>query len=144
MIPKFRIWDKNLEELYDVEEIKYMYNNLVGKTDAFFYYYNKECFRSLLLNDCENEVMQSTGMFGKNGKEIYEGDVVETIRFKGRCDDVGGYYEYEHEYKGVVKQLEGCWVIDTNDETIELYSDIDEIEIVGHKYMEDYKELLHD
>lgn len=60
------------------------------------------------------------------------------------CDYKGFCYEYSHDYKGVVKQLEGCWVIDTNDETIELYSDIDEIEIVGHKYMEDYKEFLNE
>lgn len=142
MIPKFRIWDKNLEELYDVEEIKYMYNNLVGKTDAFFYYDNKECFRSLLLDDCGNEVMQFTGIFDKNGKEIYEGDVVVTTRIKG----IYGYHGacYEHNHKGVVKQFKGCWVIYTGDTAFYLWSELHEYKIIGHKYMEDYKEFLND
>ena len=104
----------------------------------------RDSFRSYILDDCGNELMQSTGMFDKNREEIFEGDIVETTRFKGRCDDVGGYYEYEKDYKGVVKKIEGCFVIDTNDETIELYSDIDEIEIIGNKYMEEYKEFLNE
>lgn len=138
MIPKFRVWDKYMNAMFDVKAINYHLKAVYGLNTEYIEY-NQKTFPFK-----DYPIMQSTGMFDKNGKEIYEGDVVVTTRFKGRCDDVGGYYEYEHEYKGVVKQLEGCWVIDANDETIELYSDIDEIEIVGHKYMEDYKEFLND
>lgn len=141
MIPKFRIWDKNLEELYDVEEIKYMYNNLVGKTDAFFYYDNKECFRSLLLNDCENEVMQFTGMFDKNGKEIYEGDVVEILKYHDLYDNL---LKSSIKFTGLVDFDEGQWKIISKKGRLPLFSEYTEIEVIGHKYMEDYKEFLND
>lgn len=141
MIPKFRIWDKNLEELYDVEEIKYMYNNLVGKTDAFFYYDNKECFRSLLLNDCENEVMQFTGMFDKNGKEIYEGDVVEILKYHDLYDNL---LKSSIKFTGLVDFDEGQWKIISKKGTLPLFSKNTEIEILGHKYMEEYQEFLNE
>ncbi|MDS3014523.1 YopX family protein, partial [Streptococcus pneumoniae] len=59
----------------------------------------------------EIELMQSTGLKDKNGKEIFEGDIVRTTRFLGRADEIGGFYEYDKEFIGIVKQIEGSWVI---------------------------------
>ncbi len=76
--------------------------------------------------------MQSTGLFDKNGTEIFEGDIVKTTRFFGRADEVGGFYEYDKEIIGVVKQLEGAWVIDTGSEAVNLWTEIEENEVIGN------------
>ena len=75
-----------------------------------------------------------TGLFDKNGKEIFESDIVKTTRFFGRADESGGFYEYEKEFIGIVKQLEGAWVIDTEKGAVYLWSDIDENEILGNTW----------
>ncbi|HFN7465215.1 YopX family protein [Streptococcus pneumoniae] len=82
----------------------------------------------------EIELMQSTGLKDKNGKEIFEGDIVRTTRFLGRADEIGGFYEYEKDYVGVVKVLEGSWVIDTGSVAVRLWSEIDESEVLGNIY----------
>ncbi|EHZ22624.1 hypothetical protein SPAR36_2031 [Streptococcus pneumoniae GA14688] len=82
----------------------------------------------------EIELMQSTGLRDKNGKEIFEGDIVRTTRFLGRADEIGGFYEYEKDYVGVVKVLEGSWVIDTGSVAVRLWSEIDESEVLGNIY----------
>jgi hypothetical protein len=79
-------------------------------------------------------LMQSTGLVDKNGKEIFEGDIVKTTRFFGRADEVGGFYEYDKEIIGVVKQLEGAWVIDTGSEAVNLWTEIEENEVIGNVY----------
>ena len=80
------------------------------------------------------ELMQSTGLLDKNGKEIFEGDIVKTTRFFGRADETRGFYEYEKELIGIVKQLEGAWVIETGKGAVYLWSDIDENEILGNTW----------
>lgn len=80
------------------------------------------------------ELMQSTGLKDKNGKEIFEGDIVRTTRFVGRADEVGGFYEYDKEFIGIVKQLEGSWVIDTGSDAVCLWTEIEENEIIGNIY----------
>ena len=60
----------------------------------------------------------------------------------GRADEIGGFYEYEKDYLGVVKVLEGSWVIDTGSDAVNLWSEIDENEVLGNIY--ESLELLED
>lgn len=115
MIPKFRVWhhDSEIEE-FELNDTL-MNDYITAYTD-------------------EIELMQSTGLRDKNGKEIFEGDIVRTTRFLGRADEIGGFYEYEKDYVGVVKVLEGSWVIDTGSVAVRLWSEIDESEVLGNIY----------
>ena len=116
MIPKFRAWDKNTKKMNGMVEI----------------YRNRKQEIELLPRDDNTILMQSTGLFDVNDKEIFEDDIVKTTRFFGRADESGGFYEYEKELIGIVKQLEGTWVIDTEKGAVYLWSDIDENEILGN------------
>ena len=144
MTPKFRAWVKIGKRMffsddilaidYENEEIVtqqvYFENGLPDDRDIYCY------------NPDEIELMQSTGLKDKNGKEIFEGDIVRTTRFLGRADEIGGFYEYEKDYVGVVKVLEGSWVIDTGSVAVRLWSEIDESEVLGNIY--EKPELLED
>lgn len=82
------------------------------------------------------EIMRFTDILDNSEprKEIFEGDIVKTTRFFGRADEVGGFYEYDKEIIGVVQQLEGAWVIDTGDNAVDLWTEIEENEVVGNIY----------
>ena len=94
------------------------------------------------IGDCTVVIVGLALLIKEDVQEIFEGDIVRTTRFLGRADEIGGFYEYEKDYLGVVKVLEGSWVIDTGSDAVNLWSEIDENEVLGNIY--ESLELLED
>lgn len=119
MIPKFRAWDKFDKVMRDVTLLDYN-QNFVGYSYPVF-----------MKSTMHMELMQSTGLKDKNGKEIFEGDVVsiDTDEFDLL------FVKYE---SGIY------WLMD-DEECVEHLSDYYKyVSIVGNIYenkdiLEDYK-----
>ena len=131
MLPKFRVWMKSLKWMCDVTNISFdsKFVDICQQGDT------ERCTEMSVEFD-EIELMQSTFLFDKNNKEIFEGDVVRQVRTQPTTEN--------ETITGVVTMLEGAWLIMNDNEQLAsyLWSETDENEIIGDIY--ENPELLED
>ena len=114
MIPKFRAWDKETKTMNGMAEI----------------YRNRNQEIELHPRDENIVLMQSTGLFDKKGKEIFEGDIVQ-------FEDCYEFSDYLYVNTGIVEWCQGGFHI-TNRDSVSMEDLIDgdllDVTIIGNIY----------
>lgn len=115
MIPRFRAWDKEFKEMVQVDAL--VFDEQIIKAT----YKNG----NVVKEDLKNYVlMQSTGLKDKNGKEIFEGDVVKMAK---------NVYS-EPTYYEVVIHRGGAYRLESKQHGCELWLRYTDCEIAGDIY----------
>lgn len=118
MIPKFRAWHKTWEEMGKISWILFHDD---GKVDAVLF--NGRDFDFKLKID-KIELMQSTDLYDKNGKEIFEGDIVKMAK---------DFYS-EPAYYEVIRHRGGAYRLESNQHGCELWLRHTNCEVIGNIY----------
>ena len=131
MKPKFRAWDVHEKKMFTNDQLIIWNGNVYANDNSEL---NVNNLKGWSID--EKYLMQSTGLKDKNGKEIFEGDIV---KYKAGCNTFTEEVAYD-------KNFAGFGVRDANADIIfsfgELAEDIDlnSLEVVGSIY--ENQELL--
>lgn len=106
---EFRAWEKNLKEMIEVNDINFK-GEVINSNDIWRFF-------------DEIELMQYTGLKDKNGKKIYEGDILL----------------YNNHIKGIVWYKNGAFVRSYKNSNVYLMYDsfitdgcLDDYEVIGN------------
>ena len=129
MTPKFRAWMKSLKWMCDVTNISFdsKFVDICQQGDT-------ERYTEMSVEFDEITLMQSTGLFDRNGKEIFEGDILD---YRGRKALVRWHGSYASFIYRFVDELQK-----RNTEWKPLYLAYMKCEIIGNIY--ENPELLED
>ena len=123
MIPKFRAYDSgSLSRMYQPEEVMVCDGNI--------WIIDEDSVAGEWIVNNDIHLMQSTGLKDKNGKEIFEGDVVKMSK------DVYS----ELTYYEVTRHYGGAYRLESKQHGCELWLRHTDCEVVGNIY--ENKELL--
>ena len=134
---KFRCWDTENKEMLEVQELDYedSYNGQpMIRTTMYSDYFDTE----------DMILMQYVGLKDKNGKEIYEGDIVKVKLYKG---------EEEKYFVGKVEYFGSSFIVDAdNDSDYHVYDldgfgidfkyNLEDCEVIGNVWED--SDLLND
>ena len=134
MIPKFRAWHNELGRMMSISDMWFNVDSLgeIGLNDAVMNDY-------ITVSPDEIKLMQSTGLKDKNGKEIFEGDIITNgpdVMCMKRHNTLGFYVEQKGEVQLVA---DGMDLEEFEEDAKEI---ADSIEILGNIY--ENPELLED
>lgn len=134
MIPRFRAWNKATKEMYEADDIIAI--NFEDKSicvQTIYFEQGLPDSRDLDYYDFDDIVlMQSTGFRDKNGKEIFEGDIVSDGDTTGDIKNHQTLGFYMVDDNGVERWFSDNAAIEDFDEYIETAARI--IEIIGNIY----------
>lgn len=123
MIPNFRAYDSgSLSYMYQPEEVMVCDGNI--------WIIDEDSVAGEWIVNNDIHLMQSTGLRDKNGKEVFEGDIVKMAK------DVYS----EPTYYEVVRHYGGAYRIESKQHGCELWLRHTDCEVVGNVY--ENKELL--
>lgn len=121
MIPRFRAWDKHGRKMFYEDEL-IIWNNNVYANDSE----KLSCDHLKGWSIDEQYLMQSTGLRDKNGKEIFEGDIID---YNGRNAVVKWHGSYASFVYMFVDELRS-----RNQEWDPLYLSYLHFQVVGNKF----------